>query len=137
MTADSQIEAFLAKAAESLAGAASEHSNGRYNNAVNRCYYACFQAAIAGLLAAGIGPSNPRVGWGHAFVQAQFAGQLIGRRKLYPAELRTVLSRLLSLRQTADYEPDQIPHTQATRLLRQAREFVVTIQASVRGGEPR
>ena len=135
MTTDVETEAWLAKAMESLAGAASEHTNGRYNNATNRCYYACFQAAIAALLAAGITPSNPHSGWGHAFVQAQFAGQLIGRRKLYPAELRNVLSRLLSLRQTADYEPRPIPQIQATRILRQARAFVAAIEA--RGGEPR
>lgn len=36
---------FLAKAEESLAGADSEFVNDRYNNCVNRCYYACFQAA--------------------------------------------------------------------------------------------
>src|SRR5256885_9742308 len=37
----------LAKAEESLVGAASELAHGRYNNSVNRAYYACFQAAIA------------------------------------------------------------------------------------------
>src|SRR5205823_6359850 len=41
------------KALESLAGAESELANGRYNNAANRAYYACFQAAIAALQRAG------------------------------------------------------------------------------------
>ena len=41
------VESFLVKAEESLAGAESEYVNGRYNNCANRCYYACFQAAIA------------------------------------------------------------------------------------------
>jgi len=40
---------YLAKAEESLVGAASELAHGRYNNSVNRAYYACFQAAIAAL----------------------------------------------------------------------------------------
>ena len=40
-------DAFLSKARESLEGATSELVNGRYNNAANRAYYACFQAAIA------------------------------------------------------------------------------------------
>ena len=41
---------FLAKAQESLAGAESEFAAGRYNNCANRCYYACFQAAIHALI---------------------------------------------------------------------------------------
>ena len=41
---------FLDKAAESFAGAESELANGRFNNCANRCYYACFQAAIVALL---------------------------------------------------------------------------------------
>jgi hypothetical protein len=45
---------YLAKAAESLLSAESEYVNGRYNSCANRCYYACFQAAIAALLQEGI-----------------------------------------------------------------------------------
>ena len=135
MTSDVQIQAFLTKAEQSLAGAASEFTNGRYDNSVNRCYYACFQAAIAALLHAGIRPTDPRAGWAHAFVQAQFHGQLLNRRKLYPAELRNALVRLLALRRTADYEPDQVTATEAARALRRAREFVATIRGG--GGERR
>ena len=40
---------YLTKAEESLRGAESEYTQGRYNNTANRCYYACFQAAIAAL----------------------------------------------------------------------------------------
>ncbi len=64
---------YLAKARESLAGAESELANGRYNNCANRCYYACFQAAVAALVQHGIRPpGGQRAAWGHAFVQAQF-----------------------------------------------------------------
>jgi hypothetical protein len=35
-------QGFLLKAEESLAAAASELANGRYNSCANRCYYACF-----------------------------------------------------------------------------------------------
>jgi hypothetical protein len=45
---------FLLKAEESLSGAESEFANDRNNNCANRCYYACFQAAIAALLTEGI-----------------------------------------------------------------------------------
>jgi uncharacterized protein (UPF0332 family) len=47
---------FLQKAEESLAGAASEFVNARYDNAANRCYYACFQAAISALTREGLQP---------------------------------------------------------------------------------
>jgi uncharacterized protein (UPF0332 family) len=50
---------FLAKAAESLLTAESEFANGRYNSCANRCYYACFQAAIAALIQKGIRPLGP------------------------------------------------------------------------------
>lgn len=123
---------FLDKAVESIAGAESEFVNGRYNNSANRCYYACFQAAIYALEQANIQP--PRSGrWGHDFVQAQFAGQLVNRSKLYPRELHESLIRTYALRQAADYRLDLVSETQAGRVLRRTREFLATIQ---RGGEP-
>jgi len=96
-------EVFLGKAEESLAGAESEYANRRYNNCANRCYYACFQAAISALLRAGIHPSGRSSDWGHDFVQAQFNGQLINRRKIYPSSLRDALRLTYALRETADY----------------------------------
>jgi uncharacterized protein (UPF0332 family) len=69
-----------------------------------RCYYSCFQAAIAALLRSGIRPRGRDADWGHGFVQAQFAGVLVGRRKQYGATLRDILPRLLELRERADYE---------------------------------
>jgi uncharacterized protein (UPF0332 family) len=93
-------DAYLQKALESLACAESETTNGRYNNAANRAYFACYQAAITALMSAGVHRSR----WEHDFVQAQFAGQLIGRRKLYPSEFRNVLSNLSISRVEADYE---------------------------------
>ena len=97
---------FLDKAAEGLAGAESEFANERYNNSTNRCYYTCFQAAIAALLRAGIQPPGTSGEWSHAFVPAQFDGELIKRRKLYPTELRSVLARNYDLRRRADYTSD-------------------------------
>src|SRR3712207_4952857 len=117
MTTDIDIQAFLTKAKRSLAGAASEHSNERYDNTANRCYYACFQAAIAALLRIGIRPPDPCTGWGHGYVQAQFAEQLIRRRKAYPADFADVLLRLMALHRTADYRGEPVSETQASRAL--------------------
>jgi uncharacterized protein (UPF0332 family) len=120
---------YLTKAIESLLTAESEFVNGRYNSCANRCYYACFQAAIAALLNEGIRPAGQ---WSHPFVQAQFVGVLINQRKCYGAELRRVLSDNQSLRDKADYRPELVTATQAGRALRRTRLFVTAIRQ--RGG---
>jgi uncharacterized protein (UPF0332 family) len=50
------VNIYDAKAKESLETAESEYMSGRYNSCANRCYYACFQMAIAALLDEGIRP---------------------------------------------------------------------------------
>jgi uncharacterized protein (UPF0332 family) len=116
-------EVFLAKAEESLLGAESEFANGRYDNCVNRCYYACFQAAIAALIRASIRPAAGHQ-WSHMFVQAQFSGQLVSRRKRFPADVRDTLSVLIEARLVADYRRDRITKIQADRALRRTRAFL-------------
>ena len=118
---------FLDKAQASLAGAESEAANVRYDNCANRAYYACFQAAVAALLRVGIQSPNPQGHWTHTFVPGQFVGQLINRRKLYPAALRDTLPRTYQLRQTADYTDDLVTQAEASRALRRAREFVSAV----------
>ena len=105
----------LTKAEQSLRAAESEHAQGRYNDAESRCYYACFQAAVAALHHAGLRPRRGRRDWGHAFRQAELVGRLIHRRRLYPVSLRQVLSRHLTLRLTTDHAPDLVTQTQAAR----------------------
>ena len=122
---------FLLKAIESLAGAESEFLNGRYNNRANRCYYGCFQAAIAALERASIQPTGGH--WSHAFVPSQFDGLLITRRKRYPTALRGTLANRYELRQTADYSRELVSRAEAGRALRQARTFVETIRDQERG----
>jgi uncharacterized protein (UPF0332 family) len=130
MVTDIAIQTFWAKALENIDSAASELTNRRYNASVNRAYYASFHAAIVALLREGIRP--PGVQWGHAFVQAQFAGQLVTRRKAYPSALRDTLPRLEELRERADYGLAHVSQPQAARALRRAQEFVEAIE---RGGE--
>jgi uncharacterized protein (UPF0332 family) len=119
----------LAKATESLQTAESEFANGRYNSCANRCYYACFQAAIAALLREGI---RPRGQWSHEFVQAQLVGVLINQRKRYSTELRRVLADNQMLRDQADYRAKLVTATQAGRALRRSRMFINAIRQ--RGG---
>lgn len=124
---------FLEMAEESLAGAVSEHANGRFRNCANRAYYATFQAAIAALIRIGVGPSAHDRRWHHDAVQAQFAEQLIKRRKLYPASMRDTLARGAILRVRADYTIDQVSVTEAIRLVRRSQEFVEAVRRH--GGE--
>jgi uncharacterized protein (UPF0332 family) len=124
-----QDDLFLEKARESLAGADSELAQGRYNNCANRCYYACFQAAIWALDRAGIYPQGASGEWSHAFVPAQFDGQLIGRRKVYSPEL----ARNYALRERADYAAGPVSQTETSRALRRARSFVQAIASTAEG----
>lgn len=132
MGIEEDIQAFWLKAEQNLAAAESEMGNRRYDTCVSRCYYAAFLAAIAALLQAGVRLSDDESEWGHKFVQSQFASQLIHRRKLYPARFRDVLSRLLALRRTADYDTDLLSAVQAERALDRTHDFLATLQ---RGGE--
>ncbi len=132
MVQNDVAQIFLTKAEEALAGAESEFANARYNNCANRCYYAGFQAAIAALIQLGIQPRNPRGQWGHEYVHSQFVGQLINRRKVYPANLRQVISNTLALRQTADYEQRRVTEREASQALRWIRPLVEAVQ---KGGD--
>lgn len=122
---DEDAAIFLAKAVESLRTAESEFANGRYNSCANRCYYACFQAAVAALLRAGIRPRGDR---GHDFVQGQFVGQLINRRKRYSSDLRNALAENQRLRNVADYRSEFVSRVQASRALGRARTFVSAVE---------
>ena len=126
---EQDITVYLAKATESLQTAESEFANGRYNSCANRCYYACFQAAIAALLREGI---RSRGQWSHELVQSQFVGVLINQRKRYDRELRRVLADNQILRDQADYRAELVTATQASRALRRSRLFINAIRQ--RGG---
>jgi uncharacterized protein (UPF0332 family) len=105
---------------------------GRHDCCASRVYYACFQAAIAALLAEGIRPTGASGQWSHEVVQAQFASVLIARRKRYPADLRAVLPDSLVERRKADYRPIPVPAASAGQVLRQARRFLGAIEEHLR-----
>jgi len=127
VVSDRDRDLYLSKAWDSLAGAESECAAGRFDNCANRLSYACFQAAVAALLGARIGPPNQAAQWGHEFVQVRFVGDLVNRRKRYPAALRETLIKGLRLRLTADYKTERVKATQAMRGLARAEEFVTAI----------
>ncbi len=125
----------LAKAEESLAGAESEFAAGHFNNCANRCYDACFQAAVATLIRADIRPSGNRDEWDHAFVHARFAGHLVHRRKLYPTHLRSTLPDAFAVRERGDYRSVGVGRRDAARWPKEAGLFVDAV-ASGGGSRP-
>lgn len=114
---------YLGKARASLAGADVELANDLCDNAVNRAYYACYQAAVAALVAEGVQPLMDRY-WPHDLVQTQFPSVLIDRRGCYPRRLRTTLKAIFDERLKADYEPDRIDRQTASEAVRRAHDFV-------------
>lgn len=122
--ADPNSDVYLVKAEESLTGAESAYVNGRAKTCANRAYYACFQAAVAGLIQANVACADQAARWDHAAVRARFVGELINCRKRYPAALRETRIRGLRLRQTADSKTERGSAVQASRGLARARAFV-------------
>ncbi|QTA82027.1 HEPN domain-containing protein [Desulfonema limicola] len=116
---------FLAKANENLAAAQICFDNGLYNACANRAYYAALQAAIAALAHNGI----KRDKIDHGQVQADFSGELIKRRKVYPARLKSYLSDMQFIRDKADYTDKNISIKISERMLTKLKELVgLTLQ---------
>ena len=126
MSDDQNAELYWLKAIESLTGAESELTNGRFNNATNRAYYAAFQAAVSALLDEGVRSRDGR--WAHTFVQAEFVGRLINRRRQFPPELRDTLADLMNLRHRADYRGTTIRPAVARDAVRRSRELLQAIR---------
>ena len=122
---------YLLKAQENLAGAESELTYGRTNSCARSAYYACFHAAIAALLHAGLTAADPVRGWGHDWVHATFVGQLIHRRKMYPARLGRVLPDLLALRHKGDYRTMSVSQREAQQVVRRAQAFVQAVMTQL------
>jgi len=128
MMDDSGLAAlYFVRARESFEGAQSELHFRRFNNCVNRCYYAAFQAATAALLVNGQPVHNARGKLSHSRIQAEFARHLIHHAARYPREFGRVLPDLLSWRQAADYEIDTVVELEAHRVYRLTRSFFDTI----------
>lgn len=127
----SPLAVYVAKALASLTGADLELRNALYDNAVNRAYYACYQAGIAALVAEGVSPALERY-WPHDMVQAQFPALLIDELGRYPPSLRSTLKAIFDERLKADYEPERITPETAAEAVRRARAFVERVAAEVR-----
>jgi uncharacterized protein (UPF0332 family) len=121
------ITEFLEKAQENFEDAQVAFAQGRFNAASNRAYYAAFQAAIAALASHNIvHPKNP-----HDWVQAQFSGLLIKRRKQFPSKLASYLPSLQTVRDDADYKIIKVSKPRAARQVQMCEEFLSFIVSSI------
>jgi uncharacterized protein (UPF0332 family) len=118
---------FLDKARESVTGARVEYEGGRYNDAANRSYYACYQAAVHALTLEGIRIPGGGNEWGHDFVQSQFRGQLVNRGHRYETALRDTLQENYRMRVRGDYEERPVAEINVARALRRAERFVQAV----------
>jgi uncharacterized protein (UPF0332 family) len=87
-----------------------------------------FQAARAAFTAVGI----HRPWWRHGSLQATFSTELVLRRKLYPASFVRHLAEAMELRHSADYNDSHAPPRRATRMVRNAEEFVSRVREASR-----
>lgn len=69
----------------------------------------------------------------HEAAQALWSGRLVYRRKLYPAELRDVLSRLSEIRLRADYGRYYVSERYARQAVEHARAIVAVVAQKLRG----
>ncbi len=115
---------FSAKAKENLTAAQICFENGLYNACTNRAYYAALHAAVAALAHRGI----KRDKINHGQVQADFSGDLIKRRKVYPAKFRSYLYDMQLVRNKADYSADNISRKRAGRWLARIKELIGLIK---------
>ena len=114
------------KAQENLDSARADLDARRWKACARSAYYACYHAAIAALIREGILDTSGE--WDHSFVQAEFAGQLVQRRKVYSAALRRILTDNLDIRRTADYSPDTVSQREARGAVRRAEQLLRGIQ---------
>ncbi len=112
----------IESAENTLAEVDIHRTNGFYNTAVNRLYYACYYAATAILIANGIEVKS------HDGVRMNLGKYIVQEGMLTP-ELGRYFSRLFSKRSTGDYD-DFFNHTIETvdELMPDAKLFIQTIK---------
>lgn len=104
---------FLKKAKENPEAAEMCYEKEWHNACASRLYCSVFQAAIAALLHSGI----TRDKFEHKQVQADFSGELIRDRKVYPAKFKSYLPDMQTVRNRSEYTGDEITGQIAHRWL--------------------
>ena len=118
-----EVEAFLAKAEESLNAAEGLFEDALYGFSASRAYYAMFYAVEALLLARGL--SYPK----HSAVLAAFGREFVKKGLIEPKWHR-MFHEAFEVRQVGDYEPiEKVSETTSRRTLENANAFVRMIRS--------
>jgi uncharacterized protein (UPF0332 family) len=120
-------EAYGRKAHQALTSAQQLFASGDYDGAVNRAYYAMFDAAQAALRATDI-PESAAATKTHRGLISAF-GQHLVLTGCVATELGASLNKVERLRLLADYTGDPISTTDAAWAVEQARIFVAALRA--------
>ena len=119
--------AFMAKADTACSSARALLDHGDVDGAVNRAYYAMFDAARAALLASGA-PVEPDIGRTHSGLIGAF-GNFLVKNGPVSRDVGRLLNRAHEIRLVADYNGDSVEPADAMEMVEQARTFVAAIRA--------
>ncbi|MBI4361875.1 MAG: HEPN domain-containing protein [Euryarchaeota archaeon] len=124
-----EVRDLLTKSGRSLDAARSLYRRGDYDFAVSRAYYAMFYLAQAVLLTRGVSRSK------HSGVIAAF-GEYFVKTGVLPKEFHTSLNLAFEKRGVGDYVyASRISRAEAAAVLKDAREFVKSVEAYLRKEE--
>lgn len=120
-------EALMVKADTACSSARALLELGDGDGAVNRAYYAMFDAARAALLASGA-PVEPDIGRTHSGLIVAFGNYLVKNGPV-PKYAGRLLNRAHEIRLVADYNGDSVEPADAREMVAQAETFVAIIRA--------
>lgn len=122
--------ALLAKAEVAVASAQALLERGDPDGAVNRAYYAMFDAARAVLTAILGATEAGAAARTHSGLIAAFGLHVVKPGRM-PREYGRQINRALELRQLADYTGESIDMAEAAELVEQARRFVQAVRQAM------
>ncbi|WP_338911880.1 HEPN domain-containing protein [Mycetohabitans rhizoxinica] len=117
--------ALMAKAKRAYASARVLLDLGDVDGAVNRAYYAMFDAARAALLASGA-PVEPDVSRTHSGLIGAFGNYLVKNGPV-SKDMGRLLNRAEEIRLVADYKDESVALGDAQEMVEQAEAFVVAM----------
>ena len=123
------FSSFWNKADENLKAAQLCFDNGFYNACANRAYYCMFHAAIAILIIKEFPPTQKHID--HGWVQSNFVGELINRRKILQSKFKSYLQDAQMVRNDADYKILLISKKVAKRQLSKSIELLAAVKEEI------
>lgn len=123
---------FLTKAKTTVRSARLLLDAGDTNSAVNRAYYAMFDAARAALGTVDEKLLNTKR---HATVIRRFGKHLVEERG-FDRSLGRLFSQTEDVRVTADYEDERVDEAAARKALEGAERFVAAVELFIQQGKP-